>query len=215
VSFDWKTLNGLADAVFEGGLPMHLGRLSEEMSACRDSATLLVPMVDLAWIKCSGADAKSFLHNQLTSDINHLAPGHWQYSSWCNAKGRMLASFVVVHQDADSYLLQLAAELVPDTLDRLRKFVLRSKVALQDVSAQQIGFGLAGTTSAEALSSAEFPLPGAVNEIALFADGFVLRLAEDRFQIVVATEAAVEVWSALSSHARPAGLLAWRWLSIQ
>lgn len=214
-SFDWKALNGIANAVFENGMPVHLGNLNGELSACRDGDLVLAPMVDIGWVRCSGDDAKSFLHNQLTSDVNHLAADHWQHSSWCNAKGRMLASFILSRPKAEeTYLLQMAAELTSSILKRLRMFVLRSKVVLDDLSTTHVGFGLAGKNSAEALISAHLPVPENDNGTSLFPDGYIFRLAPDRFQIIVANEAALTIWSKLTAAATPVGLFAWRWLNI-
>lgn len=216
MSFDWKALNGLASAVFEDALPIHLGDLGSELSACRDGHNVIAPLADLGWIRCSGSDAKPFLHNQLTSDVNHLASGHWQYSSWCSAKGRMLASFIAARPSTDEeYLLQMAAELTPAILKRLRMFVLRSKVAIEDLSGSRLSFGLAGHDPAAALREANLPTPPADGQLAPFAEGFVIRLANDRYQVVVNVAAAAGVWASLSVAARPVGMLAWRWLSVR
>src|SRR5262245_44238621 len=107
MSFDWKTLPELSHAVLSdaGSLPanapLHLGALTDELIAARDGKALVVPLADRAWLRCSGADAQSFLHNQLTSDVNHLTSGTWQHSAWCTAKGRMLASFMVANPAND------------------------------------------------------------------------------------------------------------------
>jgi tRNA-modifying protein YgfZ len=216
MSFDWKALNGLASAVFEDALPVHLGDLDSELSACRDGLNVIAPLADLGWIRCSGSDAKPFLHNQLTSDVNHLLSGHWQYSSWCNAKGRMLASFIAARPSSDEeYWLQMAAELTPSILKRLRMFVLRSKVAIEDEARSRLSFGLAGKDSTEALRQANLPIPAGDGLVAQYAEGFVVRLAGDRYQVVVDVAAAACVWAGLSVAAKPVGTLAWRWLSVR
>src|SRR6185369_7354270 len=107
MSFDWKILPELSQAASSdaGSLPsdapLHLGALDDELIAARDGKALVAPLADRAWLRCSGADAQSFLHNQLSSDINHLAIGAWQHSAWCTAKGRMLASFMVANPAPD------------------------------------------------------------------------------------------------------------------
>jgi glycine cleavage system aminomethyltransferase T len=63
-------------------------------------------------LHAAGADARAFLHAQLTNDLENLAPGRARYAGWCSAKGRLLATFLVVPH-ADGYLLQLARDLVP------------------------------------------------------------------------------------------------------
>ena len=83
----------------------------------------------------AGADARAFLHAQLTNDIENLPPGQARYAGWCSAKGRLLATFLVV-PFSGGFLLQLARDLVPAVQKRLSMFILRSKVTLSDVTAQ-------------------------------------------------------------------------------
>jgi tRNA-modifying protein YgfZ len=84
-------------------------------------------------ISVSGADARAFLHAQLTNDIEHLAPERAALGGWCSAKGRLLASFLVV-PSADGYLLQVSRDLAAPVAKRLAMFVLRSKVKIADES---------------------------------------------------------------------------------
>jgi hypothetical protein len=84
-------------------------------------------------LSVSGPDARDFLHAQLTNDIKNLAPDRAALAGWCSAKGRLLASFLVVPAK-DGFLLQLARDLVPAVLKRLSMFVLRSKVKITDLS---------------------------------------------------------------------------------
>jgi len=92
-------------------------------------------------LQVAGADARAFLHAQLTNDIENLAPGAARYAGWCSAKGRLLATFLVVPA-ADGFLLQLARDLVPVVAKRLSMFILRSKVKISDVTGEWLQFGL-------------------------------------------------------------------------
>lgn len=83
-----------------------------------------------ALISVEGADATSFLNAQLTRRVDNLATGEKVLAAWCNAKGRVHALFRVSRQ-ANGYLLQLPASMVPLALPRLRMFVLRSQVQLE------------------------------------------------------------------------------------
>jgi folate-binding protein YgfZ len=84
-------------------------------------------------LSVTGVDARDFLHAQLTNDVKNLAPDRAELAGWCSAKGRLLASFLVIPA-ADGFLLQLARDLVPTVAKRLSMFVLRSKVKITDVS---------------------------------------------------------------------------------
>ena len=86
-------------------------------------------------LQAAGADARAFLHAQLTNDIENLSPGHARYAGWCSAKGRLLATFLVI-PFGGGFLLQLARDLAPSVVKRLSMFILRSKVAITDVTEQ-------------------------------------------------------------------------------
>jgi len=92
-------------------------------------------------LRVAGEDARAFLHAQLTNDVENLAPGTARYAGWCSAKGRLMATFLVVPQD-DGFLLQLSRDLAPAVAKRLAMFVLRSKVKISDVSGELLQYGL-------------------------------------------------------------------------
>ena len=91
-------------------------------------------------LNVAGDDARAFLHAQLTNDVENLAPGQARYAGWCSAKGRLLATFLVVPWSG-GFLLQLSRDLVPAVLKRLSMFVLRSKVKITDVTGQWAQYG--------------------------------------------------------------------------
>jgi folate-binding protein YgfZ len=92
----------------------------------------------------TGTDARAFLHAQLTNDIEHLPADRAVLAGWCSAKGRLLASFLVVPA-ADGFLLQLARDLAAPVAKRLSMFILRAKVKITDESESWEQFGVWGT----------------------------------------------------------------------
>jgi folate-binding protein YgfZ len=88
-----------------------------------------------------GDDARAFLHAQLTNDIANLAPDRALLAGWCTAKGRLLASFLVIPA-GDAFLLQLARDLAPSVTKRLSMFVLRAKVKITDESEAWAQYGV-------------------------------------------------------------------------
>ena len=93
----------------------------------------------------TGADARAFLHAQLTNDIANLPPDRAALAGWCTAKGRLLASMLVI-PSAEGFLLQLAKDLAPSVARRLSMYVLRSKVKVADESDAWAQYGHWGTT---------------------------------------------------------------------
>ena len=105
-------------------------------------------------IRVSGEDAIGFLHNQLTNDFTSLGDNEARFSSFCNAKGRIQASFIGIKTSATEVLLVCSTDLIAQTVKRLSMFVLRSKVKLTDASSQFCLMGVIGKESQLALSSA-------------------------------------------------------------
>src|SRR3954451_2684787 len=92
-------------------------------------------------LSVQGADAREFLHAQLTSDIRSLSPERAALAGWCSAKGRLLATFLVIPA-SQGFLLQLARDLAPAVSKRLSMFVLRSKVKIADESDSWVQTGI-------------------------------------------------------------------------
>jgi tRNA-modifying protein YgfZ len=92
-------------------------------------------------LSVTGDDARAFLHAQLTNDIENLAADHAALAGWCSAKGRLLATFLVIAAP-DGFLMQLARDLAAPVAKRLSMFVLRSKVKVTDVSDAWAQFGI-------------------------------------------------------------------------
>lgn len=126
-------------------------------------------------IRASGADAAQFLHSQLTQDVLALDADHARLAGLCTAKGRMLASMIVLRPATEEVLLIIGTDLLPTVLKRLAMFVLRAKVKLADASAEFALVGLTGPAADTALGAAA---PTAVWLAALWSRGRVLRLPD-------------------------------------
>ncbi|MDT7834664.1 CAF17-like 4Fe-4S cluster assembly/insertion protein YgfZ [Aquabacterium sp. OR-4] len=111
-------------------------------------------LADWGLIRAEGADAATFLHSQLTQDVKSLQPGQARLAGYCSAKGRLLASFVVWCESAETLWLACSADLLAPTLKRLNMFVLRAKCKLSDASAERVLWGTAGASAAGLLGQA-------------------------------------------------------------
>jgi tRNA-modifying protein YgfZ len=89
----------------------------------------------------TGVDARDFLHAQLTNDIANLPADRAALAGWCTAKGRLLASFLVI-PFGEGFLLQAARDLAPLVTKRLSMFILRSKVKIADESGAWVQYGI-------------------------------------------------------------------------
>lgn len=102
---------------------------------------------DWGVIQVQGDDATTFLQGQLTNDVALMPVGHARLSGYCSAKGRLLASFVVIKVEVNCYYLLMAGDLLAATQKRLQMFVMRAKCVLQDVTDQWTLTGLTGSQS--------------------------------------------------------------------
>ena len=116
----------------------------------------VAPLPHLGVILVEGDDAASFLHGQLTQDFVTLDAGHGRLAAFCNAKGRMLASFVGF-QASTGIALVVQRDILAPTLKRLSMFVLRAKTKLRDATGDYLLHGLAGDTVSGCLPGLQGP----------------------------------------------------------
>jgi hypothetical protein len=110
----------------------------------------VAPLTPTGLIRAQGADAAKFLHGQLTNDFSLLGLSEARLAGFCNAKGRLQASFIGFKRSHTDILLLCSPDLLATTLKRLSMFVLRAQVKLVDASAEFMVYGLAGAAVAEA-----------------------------------------------------------------
>lgn len=206
----WPTRLEQDGARFVADQLSDFGDPAGELEAARD-ATVVVPLLHLGAIRVSGPDAGDFLHNLTTNDVHKLRPDAAQYNSFCTAKGRMLASFLV-WRDTGDYLLSPSRDLHAAILKKLGLYVLRSKVKLADASDDVVLLGLAGKDAAAALAAVGASVPEAEFTLTRFNGGAVVRLAAQRYCLALNPAAAADVWQGLGTVARRAGTGVWRWI---
>jgi hypothetical protein len=185
---------------------------SLDPSLCAGGALPLAGLWGL--IHAQGADAATFLQGQLTNDVASLGPGAARLAGYCSAKGRLLASFVVVRPTPDEFLLACSADLLPATLKRLSMFVLRAKCRLSDASVERAPWGLAGDAAAAWLGGA---MPAAAWQVAAHGGGLAIRLP-DALDVPGAPGVPRLLWLAAPDAARPPlptlSADAWAWLEV-
>jgi hypothetical protein len=108
-------------------------------------------------LRFAGADALAFLQGQVSNDTRRLADGFPLLAAYSSAQGRVVA---VLHllPHSSGVLAILPREIALPTLERIKKFVLRAKVKIEDVSEQ---FAVAGAYDASALDPGQVPAAGA------------------------------------------------------
>lgn len=105
---NWETFLHANGATIEEGCLLNFGNAAAETAAI-SHGEILCDLSHQPLLKAAGADAQSFLHNQLTTDINGLTSDTSQHSAYCNPKGRVLALFHLFMHDQNIYLSLPAA----------------------------------------------------------------------------------------------------------
>jgi len=102
-------------------------------------------LTDSGLIRVQGDDAVKFVHGQLTNDFSLLGLSQARLAGFCNAKGRLQASFIGFKRSQTDLFLLCSQDLLATTLKRLSLFVMRAKVTLKDASGDFAVYGLAGS----------------------------------------------------------------------
>ncbi len=120
-----------------------------------------MPLPQFGVIDVAGDDAATFLHSQLTNDIEHLDAASARLSGYCSPKGRLLASFLAWRAGHGVRLL-ISKDVQAAVQKRLSMFVLRAKAKLTDASDALAVVGFAGDVRG-ALSGIFDALPDGVH----------------------------------------------------
>ncbi len=82
-----------------------------------------------ALVRVGGPDARPFLHNLLTRDVETLAAGELRFGALLSPPGRLLFDLFLIGE-ADGVLLDVAAERREALLQRLTMYRLRAQVEI-------------------------------------------------------------------------------------
>ena len=121
-----------------------------------------------------GRDAVGFAQAQFMSDVAALAAGHWHWSGWLTPKGRVVALFALLKNDAETVHLVLQDRDPVELAAQLRRFVFRSKLEIQTGAGLHVAGGFDAHPSAiDALAASDgegiaFDLGGAGGARTLF-----------------------------------------------
>jgi tRNA-modifying protein YgfZ len=188
---------------------MNMNRIDPAITAISEISGV-APLTHLGVIRATGAEAVKFLQGQLTQDVALLGLSEAHLAAFCNAKGRMQASFVMFKRVAgadEEILLVCSRGILAATLKRLSMFVLRAKAKLSDASDEFALYGITG---------------GAIESIAGSARPAWAKVDIDAANLVFLYPGAGQpraLWCAPVGTAPPVGapldLSLWQWLSVQ
>jgi folate-binding protein YgfZ len=205
----WKQFLSANGAQFTGQETVYFTSSAAQPDASHGFVT---PLTQLGVILADGLEAADFLHKQLSNDVNHLEPGMARLAGYCTPKGRLLAT-LLLWREGEQIALQLSRPLLPAILKRLRMFILRSKVSLNDGDDQTVTLGLGGMNAASALTPWFATLPASRWSSVSNASGTLIRVADAfgtaRYQWRVSPELAQQAWPQLCTSLAAVGSDVW------
>ena len=181
----------------------------------------VAPITDLGLIAVAGEDAASFLHNQLTNDVEHLGTMEARLAGYCTPKGRLQATFLMWRSLDGTVWLQLPRAIQAPLQKRLTMFVLRAKAKLRDATEEDAVaavLGIGGAAGEAALRALVAELPAAPYGKVESSAGTVIRLADafgaPRYLWLTSLDAGQNALATLRGQLQLGGNAAWRLAAI-
>lgn len=87
-------------------------------------------LYDHRLVVLQGRDAVAFAQAQTMNDVAALHDGEWHWNGWLTPKGRVIALFALIRIDTDTLWMVVPDADADALVERLRRFVFRSKVSL-------------------------------------------------------------------------------------
>lgn len=175
---------------------------------------VMMPLSHWRAVHIQGADARHFLHGQFSSNVQALKPEHWQFSSYNTPKGRVLAVPRLTVNAQESFTALLPQEVTAHFLKRLRLYVLRAKVSLQEST--QVLLGFSGTLAADVLANAGFDLPTTTFTVKHNPNCQIWHMGDTRFVVLTDVTQAIALWqTAQAAGICPVGSQTWEYTEIQ
>ncbi len=206
-------LASLAAAAPDTGVAGQFAHFGRVLSPADLAAGFVAVISDQGLIAVAGPDAASFLHKQLTNDVEHLGEAETRLAGYCSPKGRLQASFLM-WRSGETVYLQLARDLQAALQKRLAMFVMRDKAKLSDATAEVVMLGFGGAAAQACLLPLFGALPATPHSRIDHASGVLVRLADalgaPRYQWITSPDNAVAAMPALLDTLALGGNDAWR-----
>ena len=106
-------------------------------------------LAHLGALRFTGADALGFLQGQVSNDTQRLAESTPVRAAYSTAQGRVLALIYLLPHSSGVVAI-LPREILLPTMERMRKFILRAKVRIEDAADLIVAGRLGATPGASA-----------------------------------------------------------------
>src|ERR671920_1644820 len=116
----------------------------------------LVDRSERGKLALTGSEAKSFLHGQVTNDVEGLEPGRGCYAAFLTHKGKMLGDLRVLDL-GDELLLDTERSTLQGLFNMIRRFKLGSDVELHKRTLEMGLLSLIGPDARRVAGADELP----------------------------------------------------------
>jgi folate-binding protein YgfZ len=209
---DWLAFLARRGANIADGAVRDFGDPPRERAAAA-AGSIVADISHYGLLTAAGADARAFLHSQLSCDVEGLPEGAAVYGAYCTAKGRVLANFLL-WSAVGTFFMLLPRALAPGIRKRLQMFVLRSKVVLEERADDRVVLGLAGPAAAEPLAALVNAVPTEPLQVAHGEDATAIAIHGGRFVMVAPVARTPAIWDLFAATLTPVGAPWWEWLEI-
>ena len=93
----------------------------------------VVILKDRGLISISGKDARDYLQNIITNDIDKVSKTNSIFSGLLSPQGKYLFEFFII-KSSNGYYLDCESKIIEDLLSNLSKYKLRSEIEIKDMS---------------------------------------------------------------------------------
>ncbi|MGE5264049.1 MAG: aminomethyltransferase family protein [Acidobacteriota bacterium] len=192
-------------------VPGDYGAVRAEHAALRERAAV-IDLAHFGALRVRGRDRVAWLHKLTTANVQSLAEGAGNYALLLNAKGHVVADFVlVVRHEQDGLLLYTTRGAIGKLRANLRRAIFREQVALEDTGESVVIMSVQGLNAAQGIAGTLGSLPPLEPFRSAQVDQLLVvrhpRADGDGFDLLAPRERAVELWDALVGQGiRPAGL---------
>lgn len=211
----WQAHLQTFNATFAEGRLSNFGQAEDEVKAAQ-SGNIMTALASLGHIEITGADTVDFLQGQFSNDVKQVSTSHSQLNAYCTPKGRILTTFRLFAM-ADHYYMTLPHELLEGTLKRLRMYVMRSQVTLNDISESWVSIGIAGPDSETHVAETLGEIPADINAVKTVKDIAIIRVpgVKPRFELHGPVDKMIAIWDQLAARLTLVGEGVWSHLDIE
>ncbi|MFA9461738.1 YgfZ/GcvT domain-containing protein [Thiohalorhabdus sp. Cl-TMA] len=212
----WRTTLEARGARLEGDRIRDFGDPGTELAAVEAGDPVVTDLTGRGLLTATGTEVLSFLQGQLTNDVHPAEHGSPVLAAHLSPKGRVLAGMLVFAFE-DGYALEFPNDLFDTLAKRLRMFVLRADVRLDDAREEWVRLGFSGNGAERAAAAAVGADQPAADRVTRADRGTLAPLPGPgpAFLALVAAQQAPAALDAARELARPVGQPAWELARIR